>query len=177
LGEDWDLEQVTIFTQLSLVMARDFAEIEVKAGTAIAGFSGWNHGYPLDGRKKQDGEIILRHQLSLAQLTGRQASDSRDAASQCGLDSPRICGGEGFTPSGRDFSTGGPLAEGEATAHSGLATLIAGHFPNNEQRAGGYQQYPQRLTIHQSFYRKIHCKNDSYDQRELSCDRELGKCI
>jgi hypothetical protein len=80
LGEE--SEKVTTIAELSLVMARDIAEIEVEADTVIAGFSGWNQGYQVEVRKKQDGEIISSHQLSLFFLTGRLASEGRDSTNQ-----------------------------------------------------------------------------------------------
>jgi hypothetical protein len=41
--------------------------------------------------------------------------------------------GRFHNPPGGEVVTVGPLAFGEAAAHPGLAGLIAGHFPNNQQ--------------------------------------------
>jgi hypothetical protein len=156
LGEE--SEKVTTIAELPLVMARDIAEIEVEADTVIAGFSGWNQGYQVEVRKKQDGEIISSHQLSLFFLTGRLASEGRDSTNQCGLASSKTFGREACAPSGRGlFYRRGP-GRRPATAHSGLASLIAGHFPNNEQNAGGYQQHPQRLRYAKVFIERYTAK-------------------
>jgi len=127
LGEE--SEKVTTIAELSLVMARDIAEIEVEADTVIAGFSGWNQGYQVEVRKKQDGEIISSHQLSLFFLTGRLASEGRDSTNQCGLASSQTFGGEACAPSGRGLFYRRGLAEGQRRRIQAWLPLSLGISP------------------------------------------------